>query len=113
MPLAEKYIDQARGILEEIAGRRGSPIPYVELTHRLGIATRAAGGVLIPISNESYKSRRVLLSVLVVQKASGIPCKRFFEQAQELGAMRNDDLPQRFFRAELQRVYDAYGAPPN
>jgi hypothetical protein len=42
MPLTDKYITQAKEILEHIARRRGSPIPYVELSGRLGIAARAA-----------------------------------------------------------------------
>lgn len=108
MALTEKYIDEARGILEEIARHRSSPIFYGSLTGRLRIATRSAGGVLIPISEESYKTREVLLSVLVVLKKTGLPSGRFFEQAKELGAMKGDDLPQNFYSAELQRVYDAY-----
>jgi hypothetical protein len=108
MPLTEKYIYQTREILEGIARRHGSPVFYSELTDHLRIATQAAGGVLIPISDESYRLKRVLLSALVVSKNDGLPSKRFFDQARALGAMGDHELPQLFYRAELQRVYDAY-----
>lgn len=110
MPLTDKYVFAARTMLEEIARNRANPIFYSDLTDRLHIATQAAGGVLIPISDESYKARGVLLSVLVVGKESGMPSDRFFDQARKLGAMKPGELPQLFFRAELSRVYDAYAA---
>jgi hypothetical protein len=108
MPLTEKYVTRAREILQQIARKRGSPIFYSELTSQLGIATQSAGGVLIPISDDSFRTKKVLLSALVVSKSNNLPSQRFFERAAELGAMGPKDLPQVFHRAELQRVYDAY-----
>jgi hypothetical protein len=108
MPLTEKYISKARAILEEIARNQGSPIFYSDLTARLGIATQAAGGVLIPVSSESYRLHQILLSAVVVSKSDGLPSKRFFDQAKELGAMGDSEIPQIFHRAALQRVYDSY-----
>jgi hypothetical protein len=108
MPLTEKYVTRAREILQQIARKHGSPIFYCELTSQLGIATQAAGGVLIPISDDSFRTKRVLLSALVVSKSNNLPSQRFFEQAAELGAMGPKDLRQVSCRAELQRVYDAY-----
>src|SRR6185437_13701455 len=98
MPLSDGYISQAYEVLASLAYRHGEPICYSQLTRQIGIAARAAGGVLKPISKRSYEEKCVLLSVLAVGKRSGIPSKAFFEQAGELGAMPSNMLPQIFFR---------------
>jgi hypothetical protein len=110
MGLMQHRIDKARLILEEIASRRGTPICYSDLTHKVGVAPRAAGGLLKPICTQSKSEKKVMLGVLAVSKRNKIPSEPFFDLAKELGMMRDDELPQLFFRSELQRVYDAYGA---
>jgi hypothetical protein len=110
MPFSDKYVNEARVILEDLARKVANPICYLDLTKRIGIAARSAGAVLVPISEKSYKANGILLSALAVNKKTGIPSEGFFEQAKKLGAMRDDDLPQLFFRAELERIYDAYKA---
>jgi alkylated DNA nucleotide flippase Atl1 len=111
MSWSEQYVAKATDILEDIARIRAGPITYGELAKAIGIAPRSVGGVLVPISNKSSDSHHVLLSVLVVAKKTGLPSERFFVQAKELSVMRDDELPQIFFRAELTRVYDAYNIP--
>jgi len=103
----EAYVPEARKILEDLASNSAQPITYADLAARLGIAAQSAGGVLEPISR-TYETDGVLLSVLVISKEKGMPSEESFNQARRWGAMNENELPQEFFRRELQAVYQKY-----
>ena len=109
--MGNEYVSEVTRILEEMARNKKPPVFYSDLSVKIAVAAQSMGGVLEPISKESYDKKKVLLSVLVVRKDSGLPGDEFFEQARRWGAMKEDELPQRFFRQELERVYKAYAAP--
>jgi len=108
MPFAEKYVNEATQILETLARSRETPIFYSELARKIGVSAISAGAVLRRVSKRSYDANGRLLGVLVVTKKTGLPSDSFFEQAKELYVMRDDELPQIFFRTELNRVYGAH-----
>jgi hypothetical protein len=67
------------------------------------------GAVLRQVCRESYREHGVMLGVLVGNKKRKFPSDGFFELARELGAMRPNELPQEFYKAELQKVFAIYG----
>jgi len=108
MGLRPERIEKARQILEVVARTHGNPICYSDLTNKVGVAPRAAGGLLGPICEQSKKEKGVMLGVLAVSKKSGMPSEPFFDLARRLDLMKPNELPQLFFRGQLKRVYDVY-----
>lgn len=93
-------------------------ITYQELASVHGLtmdnpASRARlADLLGQISAEEYKNGRPLLSVLVVNKASGMPGQGFFHLAKRLGSHdQRDDLT--FFVSELKKVHEYWASFPN
>lgn len=63
------------------------------------------------INVESFDSKGVLLSALVVQKSDGTPGYGFTKFMREIGALRSESEVVEFWVREVSRVYAAYAQP--
>ncbi len=103
--------------LKEIARAR-SVIPYQQVGNLIGLDMtneehRYRIGQLLDEINRTLASEdKPMISAVVVRRESSIPGSGFFQCARNLGKLTgpdDEDTRLRFFRDELQAVYDYWG----
>ena len=101
--------EEMRGILQEVAARRGM-IAYSELSNRMTTLRIEPFGspmseMLGEISTEEHALKRGILTVIVVHKSGDMePGDGFYELAAQLGRNTSDRLT--LWVAELHKVHD-------
>lgn len=106
--------DEAHHVMRDVA-RPGCTISYGELVARIH-AWRIEPNdpmlakILDYVSSQEHSEGRGMLSAVVVHADDRLPGDGFFKLATRLGHDVSDRLA--FHAAELQRVHDAFGHPP-
>ncbi|MFP5218911.1 MAG: hypothetical protein ACLGIG_04130 [Actinomycetes bacterium] len=110
-PLDEELLSRVQQVLEDVARRRGV-ITYSELGSEVpgvGRRGRKMAAVLEVIGRRSFTRKGVILTVLVVNKSSGLPSEGFYWLQRDLRNGETGD-PTVLARRERERVYAQYPA---
>ncbi len=112
-PLAERLdeglLTRAQAVLEDVARRR-TAISYSELGDAVpgvGRRGRKIGAVLEVLGRRSLAQHGALITVLVVNKGSGLPSDGFYDLLRDLRPELSGDQTT-LARHERERVYRTY-----
>lgn len=110
-----RRVDKVRTFLENTAAKRET-VTYEPVMSQVGLRWQVPahrtiiGGILGTISEESWKSDKTVLSVLVCQKATRRPGDGFFDLAGHLGLRWDKDDKDGFVQRETEKVWDRYAS---
>lgn len=107
----DRALFQAREIMLDVARARGT-ITYGELADQIEVMKlppngAALEGILTQISRKEDSSGKGLLSVVVVNRETGLPGEGFFSLARERG-YEVGDSNEAFFEKHLSDVHNRY-----
>lgn len=112
----DRALFQAKKIVERIARQRDT-ITYGELADEIEVMALPPNGTLLEgiltqISRQEDAQGRGLLSVVVINKKSGLPGDGFFALAKERG-YEADGSQEEFFQRHREVVYDHHSPEPS
>lgn len=108
----EKLVSTIDAKLRGLAKKRGT-ITYkplmqsIGLDHRLSNERKRIGEVLGEVSRRSFKEKKVMLSVLVIDKVRGLPSTGFYSLYEELFEEAIED-ERAVFEDQRDKVFRAY-----
>ena len=113
----QSIIAKTKKVLTTIAANKSKPtIAYSVLMERVGLNYRnphdrkLIGELLGQITRESFEQDKLMLSVLAVEKNTGLPTESFFLLAEELGTFDfEEDDYEEFFESQCRKVCRRYG----